>query len=164
MVNFGTISICQQPVHVEIEQDGTFFAVLDGQRIHGMSLNALKGRVKKHFDKRPLAIPCVVIDKSVLDDENVFLIQPAKIISIHSGNFNLILRFDHEPTKLVEFTGRECQILLGNTDIVKLRALAKTSCDASEKLHQFLYGQRLAYEQVVQEAHRKWGFGKSLRG
>lgn len=132
----STISIGVSKVEWTVDEEGEFFAEFEGETYKHITLKGLTDKLRAIAKRKPLDIPFVQFEERW--NHNEPQVRRGVVTGVHSGNRNLLVRYDNDVTDQVSRHGRD--LLRGDVDTEKLQALWKAKEDA-----------RAAYEAFTRE-------------
>lgn len=114
------------------EKTGIFKARWDGEEYTHTTLAGLKSALERQVKKKPLNIPVFKVE-SLHDDKPD--VEKGVIVGVHSGNSNLLIRFEHG---VEQYRGYRGQLLIGSADLKKMHALHRAAREAEKALENFM--------------------------
>lgn len=124
-------------VDANVNYRGEFSATVDGEDMTRPTLRALKDAVAGKLSQKKLNLPFIKLERDQLDEMNMH-VRKGTVITIHSGNGNLIVQYE-------DCEGREQfrnwsgdQLLRSDTDPEELLRLARAIDEANEAYLKFI--------------------------
>lgn len=128
-------TVAGRKVEYGVDENGVFTASYNGEEYQHVTLAGLKGALERQMKKAPLKIPCVMVESFHADNPEI---TKGVIVGVHSGNGNLLIKWEGQST--AEQCGRYHgdKLLSGSVDLKKLKALHQAKCKAEKVLDDFL--------------------------
>ena len=125
---------------VEVWDNGSFNANVDGEAIARETLNKLKDAIGERLKKKPLNIPFIEWNEPGTSwrHRGGEAIRRGKVVSIHSGNGNWIVEYDNRKGVKEQIHSHDKSDLLKHTvNLAKLKALFQAKERAEETYRKY---------------------------
>jgi hypothetical protein len=141
-------TIAGRKVEYGVDEKGIFKARYNGENYEHVTLAGLKSALERQMKKAPLKIPVVKIEYLHYDKPGI---TKGVIVGVHSGNRNLLIKWDDEDHVEQHRDFRE--LLVASVDLKKLRTLRQSKRKAEEALDAFLQKNRFDRSKIEMDAN-----------
>lgn len=133
---FTTFNIRGRKIPVSVDDgDGKFYAEIDGDEVTRGTLQSLRATLSSRAAKEAVETPIISVEESW--ESGKLKIKKGVVTGKHSGNGNLLLRYEGEDTTRQGYR-YGCKILRGDTNTGKLRALYAAKEKAKNAYSEFI--------------------------
>lgn len=129
-----TINVNGKDIAWDLTKSGIFHAEMAGEKYEAETLKKLTDILRSASKKTPLNIPCVELTSRWQTD--TLDTRKGIVLSRHSGNGNLIVKFDDGDTG--QFKSYRGLLLTGAVDLERLHALFSAKKAAVEAYDKFV--------------------------
>lgn len=117
---------------VEIDSKGVFYTTVDGEQVTAPLFETLKTKVASLLGTKPLNVPIVYLSRHSTKYEA----KKGLITTIHSGNGNLMVRWDgHKGSEQFSEYGASQDLFKPGIDLKKVQQL-HAACRAADKAYE----------------------------
>lgn len=134
-------TVCGRDIEYGVdEKTGIFGASWNGEQYQHKTLDGLKGMLERQLKKKPLNIKVVKIENGWRDEE--VEITKGVIVGVHSGNRNLLIKWDGKTTaeQYKTYRGSLYNLTIDTNKVKQLKRAARVAGKAFEdylRKHQF---------------------------
>lgn len=140
-------TVCGREIEYGLSDKGIFEARYNGEAYKHATLAGLKSALERQIKKKALDISVIKVEDNRFAD--TIEVERGTVVSVHSGNGNLMVRFGDEPAE--QFHSYRNKLLKGETNVKTIKALHKKMKEAEAAYNEFLHDNRFDRAMIPSE-------------